>query len=432
MNENLMDEVGKILSVLAKRESGLCSKNFLQAYKKETGQQFPLRKLGHVHPLKAVEAMDAYVKIENNSLTGEKHIVAVKTATYTRDCDNIAVMNGVNYRTPQSPHIPDTKHAQRDNGLRRETCNRIQPPPNTMNPLPRFPHHAVPPTSFSVPPPSIRHHGNTTSAEKVKIHPENLPVSKESGTDNFAVTTVDIAREKRVPKKAKSKSVMIPVRGTYQLTFINRYQMEKSEIIDIFQKFGKLISVSVLSGIKRRCFVHYSCEEEALVALDKLKDDDQFHELDIADDCKRIPTENENDDNVETDEEEEEAPDVDIRPHRGTYQLSFSTEKYVRMEDINIMFSEFGPVAGIDCNFKRVKGRARVFVKFHEKIHAVTAFKQLKDSFEDLEVAKSCVGTDEDETDEVVPEGPDGLYCIRFRNLGPGDGLFNSLARSLA
>ena len=82
-------------------------------------------------------------------------------------------------------------------------------------------------------------------------------------------------------------------------------------------------------------------------------------------------------------------------------------------------------MAGIDCNFKRVKGRARVFVKFHEKIHAVTAFKQLRDSFEDLEVAKSCVGTDEDETDEVVPEGPDGLYCIRFRNLGPGDGLFN-------
>ena len=77
MDENLKDEVGKILAVLATRESGLCSKKFLQAYKKETGQPFPVRKLGHVNPLKAVETMDAYVKIENNFLTGEKRIVAV-------------------------------------------------------------------------------------------------------------------------------------------------------------------------------------------------------------------------------------------------------------------------------------------------------------------------------------------------------------------
>jgi len=216
---------------------------------------------------------------------------------------------------------------------------------------------------------------------------------------------------------------MVPQRMTYQLTFVNQYQLSKLEIVDAFEKFGELVRVSVFSGIKRRCFIHYTNEENAIAALESLKEDDQFFDLEIADACKREPSEN--DDETESSEEEEEASKtpLDMVIHRGTYQLSFSTENYVRLEAIQDLFEQYGKVSGVDCNMRRVKGRARVFVKFFEKSSALLAYTNLKQQFEDLEVAKSCVKAEGDSS-EIVPMGPDGKYCLRFRNFGPGNGLF--------
>ena len=47
-------------------------------------------------------------------------------------------------------------------------------------------------------------------------------------------------------------------------------------------------------------------------------------------------------------------------------------------------------MAEVCSNFRKIKGKARVFVKYADKIQAITALRQLKHQFDDLGVANCC------------------------------------------
>jgi hypothetical protein len=53
------------------------------------------------------------------------------------------------------------------------------------------------------------------------------------------------------------KPILKPHRGTFQLTFINHFQLEKSVLLDYFEQQQGFIGANILSGWKRRCFVSY-------------------------------------------------------------------------------------------------------------------------------------------------------------------------------
>ena len=116
------------------------------------------------------------------------------------------------------------------------------------------------------------------------------------------------------------KPMLKPHRGTFQLTFINHFQLEKSVLLDYFQQQEGFIRANILSGLKRRCFVSYRREEDALDALENLKGNETLVELDVADDCKMENYEDQLQLNLE-----EEMPE--IYACRGTSQLSFTTTK---------------------------------------------------------------------------------------------------------
>ena len=63
-----------------------------------------------------------------------------------------------------------------------------------------------------------------------------------------------------------------------------------------------------------------------------------------------------------------------------------------------------------------------MFVKYADKIQAITALRQLRDQFDDLGVANCC---QKDAAKEVVvPEGKDGTFSLRFKNVGPMGEIF--------
>ena len=106
----------------------------------------------------------------------------------------------------------------------------------------------------------------------------------------------------------------------------------------------------------------------------------------------------------------------------GTFQLSFTTNKFIDIRDITSLFSTCGQVAEVCSNFRKIKGRARVFVKYLDKIQAITALRQLKHQFDDLSVANCCK---EESPKLTIPEGTDGTYSVRFKNRAPTGEIFN-------
>jgi len=211
------------------------------------------------------------------------------------------------------------------------------------------------------------------------------------------------------------KPILKPHRGTFQLTFINHFQLEKSILLDYFQPQPGFVSANILSGLKRRCFVCYKTEQNALDALENLKGNDTLVELDVADDCKLEDYEDQLQQSLE-----EEVPEMYIC--MGTFQLSFTTAKFINIGDITSLFSTYGHVAEVCSNFRKIKGRARVFVKYPDKIQAITAFRNLKHQFDDLGVANCC--QKDDTKTVVIPAGKDGNYSVRFKNFGPTGEIF--------
>ena len=132
----------------------------------------------------------------------------------------------------------------------------------------------------------------------------------ENNRDNYAKDDLD----------CKKKPILKPHRGTFQLTFINHFQLEKSVLLDYFQQQQGFIGANILSGLKRRCFVSYKREQDALDALENLKGNETLVELDVADDCKMENYEDQVQQNLE-----EDIPE--IYACRGTFQLSFTTTK---------------------------------------------------------------------------------------------------------
>ena len=79
-------------------------------------------------------------------------------------------------------------------------------------------------------------------------------------------------------------------------------------------------------------------------------------------------------------------------------------------------------MAEVCSNFRKIKGKARVFVKYADKIQAITALRQLKHQFDDLGVANCC---QKDTVREVtIPMGENGTFSLRFKNVGPMGEIF--------
>ena len=114
-----------------------------------------------------------------------------------------------------------------------------------------------------------------------------LPVNlKESPEHHVAISTDRKEKCANDNMDFVNKTMLKPHRGTFQLTFINHFQLEKSVLLDYFQQQQGYIGANILSGLKRRCFVSYMREQDALDALENLKGNDTLVELDVADDCK--------------------------------------------------------------------------------------------------------------------------------------------------
>ena len=273
----------------------------------------------------------------------------------------------------------------------------------------------------------------------IEIQPETgeklifPPTYREVPSTSSTINNVDMSdNQTNDSLDSKKKPMLKPHRGSFQLTFINHFQLEKSVLLDYFQQQEGFIGANILSGLKRRCFVSYKREQDALNALENLKGNETLVELDVADDCKM-----ENYDDQVQQNQEEETPE--IYEFRGSFQLSFTTTRYIlylcvdiniflslirfiNIGDITSMFSEYGQVSEVCSNFRKIKGRSRVFVKYADKIQAITALRQLKHQFDDLGVANCC---QKDPIKEIViPQGKDGTFSLRFKNVGPGGEIF--------
>ena len=236
-----------------------------------------------------------------------------------------------------------------------------------------------------------------------QILPPNISALR---VDKDLPDTASLQHESDVGLEDYNRPLLKPHRGTFQLTFINHFQLEKSVLLDYFQQEPGFMRANIFSGLKRRCFVSYRTEQTALAALEKLKGNDALVELDVADDCKMDYYEDQLRMNME-----EGVPEIFIC--MGTFQLSFTTSKFINIGDITSLFSTCGQVAEVCSNFRKIKGKARVFVKYPDKIQAITALRQLKHQFDDLSVANCCK---EDSPKLVIPEGTDGTFSVRFKN----------------
>ena len=255
------------------------------------------------------------------------------------------------------------------------------------------------------------------SSDPVTGEKQILPpdISALKTNTDFPADKRGLWRDTNAELEDYNKPLLKPHRGTFQLTFMNHFQLEKSVLLDYFQQEPGFLRANILSGLKRRCFVSYRTEQTALAALENLKGNDALVELDVADDCKMEYYEDQVRKNME-----EGTPEMFIC--MGTFQLSFTTSKFISIRDITSLFSTCGQVAEVCSNFRKIKGRARVFVKYPDKIQAITALRQLRHQFDDLSVANCC----KEETPElVIPEGTDGTYSVRFNNRAPTGEIFS-------
>eukprot|EP00092_Neocalanus_flemingeri_P008136 GFUD01008776.1.p1 GENE.GFUD01008776.1~~GFUD01008776.1.p1 ORF type:complete len:849 (-),score=226.54 GFUD01008776.1:157-2703(-) len=244
------------------------------------------------------------------------------------------------------------------------------------------------------------------------------PIHGEVSTRNSSANTLDNTEKDSTNDNnlvCQKKTILKPHRGTFQLTFINHFQLEKCVLMDYFQYEQGFIGANILSGLKRRCFVSYKNEQDALTALENLKGNETLVELDVADDCKM-----DNYDDQVQQNQEEEVPE--IYECRGSFQLSFTTTRFINIGDLTSMFSTYGQVSEVCSNFRKIKGRARVFVKYPDKIQALSALRQLRHQFDDLGVAKCCLK--EAVIEIVIPQGKDGTFSLRFKNIGPEGEIF--------
>jgi len=74
--------------------------------------------------------------------------------------------------------------------------------------------------------------------------------------------------------------------GRYVVTFVNERNISRDEAVDIFSKFGPILSMTGgFGGTKGRVFVYYEKKEEAQLALRTMLPSKEFH-LRIAKSCK--------------------------------------------------------------------------------------------------------------------------------------------------
>ena len=116
-----------------------------------------------------------------------------------------------------------------------------------------------------------------------QILPPNISALR---VDKDLPDTASLQHESDVGLEDYNRPLLKPHRGTFQLTFINHFQLEKSVLLDYFQQEPGFMRANILSGLKRRCFVSYRTEQTALAALENLRGNDALVDLDVADDCK--------------------------------------------------------------------------------------------------------------------------------------------------
>ena len=95
---------------------------------------------------------------------------------------------------------------------------------------------------------------NLETGEKLIFPPKLMEVSTIDATQNNNTQSQNQVDDKLDCMK---KPMLKPHRGTFQLTFINHFQLEKSVLLDYFEQQQGFIGANILSGWKRRCFVSY-------------------------------------------------------------------------------------------------------------------------------------------------------------------------------
>ncbi|XP_023336959.1 uncharacterized protein LOC111707985 isoform X2 [Eurytemora carolleeae] len=204
--------------------------------------------------------------------------------------------------------------------------------------------------------------------------------------------------------------------GSYQLTFFNQLMLESSIIIKLFNTYGDILPGSrIYSCLRRRCYIHYSTPLEAINALKELKSCKLLHNLEIAPDClrkERIP------------EKVEPEPEL-ILPCLGTYDITFTTDRFVNTSNLKEIFAEFGSVVSVQSNLRSIRGRVRVFVKYQYESGALAALKSLKSTFSDLSVAKDCSVAGKEQK-KCHPDRS-GFYCVRYNELDEAEAAVEEL-----
>lgn len=203
----------------------------------------------------------------------------------------------------------------------------------------------------------------------------------------------------------------LPYVGTYQLTFLNRFSAGKDELARVFGEFENFVKVTGKTGADQRGYAHYRTDADASKALDKLRNDARFMDLEVADKCRgRLGSSPARE--VQPSDPSAEA----ILPFQGTYQITFSTGSYVRMEGLKLEFSKYGALAAVEANFHRSqKNRVRVFVKYFRESEALSALDGERHRYEDIEVAHCCKPKHDKRPPVRLTKGEDGFYCLAFR-----------------
>jgi len=204
---------------------------------------------------------------------------------------------------------------------------------------------------------------------------------------------------------------LIPFQGSFQLTFLNHLQADRDTLFNLFSKHGDVLQGSkIYSLMKRRCYIHYATQDEALTALKELTGCAVVQDLSIAKDCIRHNKRRQTSADTATADTEE----PDMVASLGTYDLTYTTDRDFNIPDIRARFAEFGTVGSVVAGSRIIKGRTRVFVKFNEYFGALEALSSLKSSLPDLAVAKSCRPSER--SDNALCPDNNGFYCVRFKN----------------
>lgn len=116
-----------------------------------------------------------------------------------------------------------------------------------------------------------------------------------------------------------------------------------------------------------------------------------------------------------------QAKKIPMKAHKNMFTLTFTTDTLIDLGRIEAEFRRFGQVSAAS-DYKRIVGRARVFVNFMRAEHAYMALQELGHCFYDLQISKHCLREEvkNQPFTEAVEETDMELFVGNIpKNLGP-------------